>query len=57
MFSKAETVVFDTRCQVEFRPRQVVLWGVRSGKFDIHEKTLPERSFIRFGILRSEMTR
>jgi hypothetical protein len=39
VFSDTEAVVFDTRCQPEYSPQQVVLWGVRSGKFDIREKS------------------
>jgi hypothetical protein len=31
-------VVFDTRCQSEDYPQQVVLWGLLSGKFNFHEK-------------------
>ena len=37
-FSDTGAVVFDTRCQPEYEPQQVVLWGVLSGKFDIREK-------------------
>jgi hypothetical protein len=42
-FSDAEVVVFDTRCQPEYFPQQVVLWGVLSGKFDIREKKAAAR--------------
>jgi hypothetical protein len=38
VLSDAEVVVFDTRCQSEYFPQQVVLWGVLSGKFDIRER-------------------
>jgi hypothetical protein len=37
-FSDTEIVVFDTRCQSEYLPQQVVLWSVLSGKFDIRER-------------------
>ena len=30
--------MFDTRCQPEYDPHQVVLWDVRSGQFDIQGK-------------------
>jgi hypothetical protein len=37
-FSDTGIVVFDTRCQSEYFPQQVVLWGVLAGKFDIRER-------------------